>query len=62
MQYELSEQEARHIEKYRTLSHKFHYPSCRSVKKISPSNYSTSNSSRDDLISRGYDPCGICHP
>lgn len=45
-----------------TSSRKFHYPSCRSVKKISPSNYSTSNSSRDDLIACGYDPCGICHP
>lgn len=45
-----------------TSSRKFHYPSCRSVKKISPNNYSTSSSSRDDLISRGYDPCGICHP
>lgn len=45
-----------------TNTHKFHYPSCRSVKKISPENYSTSNSSRDELISQGYDSCGICKP
>lgn len=45
-----------------TSSHKFHYPSCRSVPKISPKNYSTSNSSRDSLISQGYSSCGICKP
>lgn len=45
-----------------TNTHKFHYPSCRSVKKISPENYSTSNGSRDEIISQGYDPCGICKP
>lgn len=45
-----------------TNTHKFHYPSCRSVKKISPENYSTSNNSRDEIISQGYDPCGICNP
>lgn len=45
-----------------TSTHKFHYPSCRSVPKISPKNYSTSNSSRDSLISQGYSSCGICKP
>jgi hypothetical protein len=45
-----------------TNTHKFHYPGCKSVKKISPENYSTSNSSRDELISQGYDPCGNCKP
>lgn len=45
-----------------TNTHKFHYPSCRSVKKISPENYSTSNSSRDEIIAQGYEPCGICKP
>lgn len=45
-----------------TNTHKFHYPSCKSVKKIAPQNYSTSNSSRDELIAQGYDPCGNCHP
>lgn len=41
---------------------KFHKPSCRSVKKIASKNYGTSSSSRSSLISKGYSPCGICHP
>lgn len=41
---------------------KFHYPSCSSVKKISPQNYSTFTGSRDDVIAKGYSPCGNCHP
>lgn len=45
-----------------TSSMKFHYPSCSSVKKIAPHNYATSNSSRDELIGQGYDPCGNCEP
>lgn len=45
-----------------TSSGKFHYPSCKSVKTIAPQNYATSNSSRDDLIAQGYQPCGNCHP
>ena len=45
-----------------TSSQKFHYPSCSSVDKIAPNNYSTSDSSRDSLISQGYDPCGRCEP
>lgn len=43
-------------------SKKFHYPSCRSVKKIAPKNYATSSSARDVLISQGYSPCKICNP
>lgn len=45
-----------------TSTHKFHYPYCRSVPKIAPKNYATSNDSRDSLISRGYSSCGICNP
>lgn len=45
-----------------TSTMKFHYPSCNSVEKIAPENYSTSSQSRDTLISQGYDPCGKCHP
>ncbi len=41
---------------------KFHYPSCKSVKKISPDNYGTSSANRDELISQGYEPCGNCKP
>ena len=43
-----------------TSTKKIHYPSCSSVKKIAPKNYSTSNSSVDELISQGYSTCGNC--
>ena len=43
-----------------TNTHKIHYPSCKSVKKIAPQNYSTSNSSVEELISQGYKTCGNC--
>lgn len=45
-----------------TSTGKFHNPSCKSVAKIAPQNYATSNSSRDELIAQGYSPCGNCHP
>lgn len=45
-----------------TKSKKIHYPSCKDVPKISPENYATSSSSRADLISQGYTPCGHCNP
>ena len=45
-----------------TNTKKFHEPSCRSVKKIAPKNYSTSNGPKDTLISQGYSPCKICKP
>lgn len=59
---DISQQETSASYVLNTSSHKFHYSSCRSVPKISPKNYSTSNSSRDSLISQGYSPCGICNP
>lgn len=43
-----------------TSTKKIHYPSCSSVKKIAPQNYSTSGSSVDELIAQGYSTCGIC--
>ena len=45
-----------------TNTKKFHYPSCKSVKKIAPQNYATSNSTRDELIAQDYQPCGNCKP
>lgn len=51
---------SRYVLNTRTM--KFHYPSCRDVRKISPNNYATSNSSRDSLISSGWDTCGHCRP
>ncbi len=43
-----------------TSSKKIHHPSCRSVPKIAPENYSTSNQSVDELVNQGYSTCGIC--
>ena len=43
-----------------TSSMKIHYPSCSSVPNIAPQNYSTSNASLDELLSRGYSRCGRC--
>lgn len=42
-------------------SDKFHYPSCSAAKRIKDSN-KIYFSSRDEAISRGYSPCGICTP
>lgn len=41
---------------------KFHYPSCSSVGTIKPKNREEYSGTRDELIKRGYDPCGRCHP
>lgn len=43
-----------------TNSKKIHYPSCKSVPKIAPQNYSTSSETLDELKSRGYTTCGNC--
>lgn len=45
-----------------TNSHKFHYPDCTAVGKMSESNKQEYYGSREELIAQGYDPCGICHP
>lgn len=45
-----------------TNTGKFHYPSCASVKKMKESNKMFFTGTRDELISRGYAPCGNCHP
>ena len=45
-----------------TNTMKFHYPTCRDVKKIAPHNYSTYDGTRDGAIGQGYSPCGHCKP
>lgn len=45
-----------------TSSMKFHYSYCGSADDIKNSNKSSFTGNRDDLISRGYSPCGRCHP
>ncbi len=41
---------------------RFHYPDCYSVKQIHPENYEEVECIREELISRGYVPCGNCNP
>ena len=45
-----------------TNTKKFHYPSCSSAALISDKNRAESNKTRDELISEGYSPCGVCKP
>lgn len=45
-----------------TNTKKFHYPTCSSVNRIKDSNKEYYTGSREDLIARGYEPCGNCKP
>lgn len=45
-----------------TSSHKFHYPDCSGVARMSDGNREDYNGTREEVIALGYDPCGICNP
>lgn len=45
-----------------TNTHKFHKPSCRSVKQMSDKNKKKVTAGRGQLISEGYEPCKSCNP
>ena len=45
-----------------TNSHKFHYPSCKSVNSMKESNKWYFTGTRDELINQGYIPCKNCNP
>ena len=45
-----------------TNTMKFHNPYCKSVKQMKDKNKAEFSGTRDELIARGYDPCGNCHP
>lgn len=45
-----------------TNTHKFHYPDCSSVDRMSERNKEEFTGSRDEVISMGYEPCGNCNP
>lgn len=45
-----------------TNTQKFHYPDCRSVKQMKDKNKMVEETTREDLINRGYSPCGNCNP
>lgn len=41
---------------------KFHLPTCSAVNDIAAANRQDFTSTRDELIAKGYSPCGICKP
>ncbi|MBR0127277.1 MAG: DNA/RNA non-specific endonuclease [Firmicutes bacterium] len=45
-----------------TNTMKFHYPSCAGVQDISDYNKQEVKATRQELINKGYDPCGMCQP
>ena len=45
-----------------TNTMKFHHPGCRATKNMKDYNRQDVEATRDDVISRGYAPCGICNP
>lgn len=45
-----------------TNSKKFHLPSCSSVDQMSPKNREDVEDTRENLITKGYDPCKRCNP
>ena len=45
-----------------TNTMRFHYPYCRSVGQMSEKNRKNYSGTREDLITDGYTPCGICKP
>lgn len=45
-----------------TGSKRFHLPDCSSVGDMKKENREDFTGSRDELIARGFKPCGRCHP
>ena len=45
-----------------THTKKFHYPDCPSVEQMSDKNKDFADATREELIGRGYTPCGRCDP
>ena len=43
-------------------THKFHYPTCKSVDKMSEKNKVEFHGTREEAIQAGYDPCKNCNP
>ena len=45
-----------------TSSKKFHDPDCGNAANISDKNRDKVKITREELIYRGYEPCGVCQP
>lgn len=58
-------EEQKPIEQYyiiNTNTGKFHYPTCRSIKRMKDKNKLEFTGTRDDVLARGYSSCMICNP
>lgn len=58
-------EEQKPIEQYyiiNTNTGKFHYPTCRSIKRMKDKNKLEFTGTRDEELARGYSPCMICNP
>lgn len=55
------QQQSRKTYVLNTNTMRIHYPECKSVKKIKPENYATTND-YNKAVSQGYKPCGNCDP
>ena len=45
-----------------THTKKFHFPACPGVNQMNEKNKSFTDEPREELIARGYTPCGQCDP
>ena len=45
-----------------TSSHKFHDPGCPGIAQIKEKNKKTFTGTREEILARGYTPCGTCKP
>lgn len=61
-QVEDQEQGEEHTYVLNTNTKKFHKPECSSINRMKDSNKETRNTSREELLSQGYDPCKRCNP
>ena len=61
---EAGEPEAADVQTYvlNTNSHKFHYPWCSSVDDMAEHNKKFVDSTHDEIVSNGYQPCKRCNP
>ena len=60
LESQAEEQEADYV--LNTSSKKFHRPDCSSVDSMSEKNRQEYHGTREELVARGYEPCGSCNP
>ena len=60
LEYKVTEDTSTYVLNVKT--HKFHMPTCASIRLMNDVNKLESSESRDVLISQGYSPCKNCNP